>query len=293
MIHDILRGAGRRLLGPTWFDSLVQFRRVPRTDPVLAAARQSRCVFVEPHFDDVAFSCGGILAALAEAGAPLDLITVFTAGPDAEASLSVLAREVHAQWAAEEPPYDLRRREARRIEERIDVRRKELGLQEVLYRDAALTAEDGLFQRGGEDEETVAHAVERRLAEAVGDDARTLFAPLGVGGHRDHRVVHAAVRALASRRPDWAVWYYEDFPYTLDVDALKERVRRLGPGLRPATVDVTATVDERVRLSAAYDSQVRAIFGTPGRLRKEILGYAGRVGTPRRPRERVWALSSP
>lgn len=64
-----------------------------------------------------------------------------------------------------------------------------------------------------------------------------------------------------------------------DADALKERVRTLGPSLEPATVDVTATTEKGIHLSAAYGSQVRAFFGTPGRLRDEMLEYvAGWAG---------------
>lgn len=289
MIRDTLRTVGRRLLGPTAFDAWAQFGRPPAPHARLQAARHTPCVFVEPHFDDVAFSCGGWLSVLAQGGSPVELVTVFTADPVPEAVVSPLADAVHAEWAATKTPYQQRRQEAASIGALVSVRQTSLALPEAIYRDPQLTTIEDLFRADDPPEmDPIYPDVLSALDESFSSQSRLIvFAPLGVGGHQDHRVVHAAVRALAARRPRWTVWYYEDFPYALDVAALKARVRQ-EPRLRPATVEIDDTLETRIRLAACYESQVRAIFGTPDRLRHEIEGYAGRVGTPSAPRERYW-----
>lgn len=279
-------------MGPTLFDSLAQFRRFPVRGPISAP---TRWVFVEPHYDDVAFSCGGTLAGRVRTGAPVELLTVFTADPAPDAPLSPLARTVHAEWTGGERPYEQRRREAAQVDALLLVQRTALDLPEVLYRMPHLTAIEEVLQPDETPEsDSFFASVYDALDKALGkEDVLTIVAPLGVGGHLDHLLVHAAIRALAAQRPGWTVWYYEDFPYTLDVPALKRRVRTLGSTYRPATVDIVDTLDARVRLSACYTSQVRAIFGTSDRLRSLISEYAGRVGTPARPRERVWTKTGP
>lgn len=292
MIRSLLRTTGRRLLGPSVFDSLVQFRRRPVRGPLGASDERARWVFVEPHYDDVAFSCGGMLAAVVRRGMPAEVLTVFTADPAPTAPLSPLAEAVHAEWGAGERPYEQRRREAGHMGTLLSLEQTTLDLPEALYRMPHLTSIDEVMRPQHAPEEDPSFAVVREaLEEALGhDEALTVVVPLGVGGHLDHLLVHAAIRALAADRPMWRVWYYEDFPYALDIPALKERVQALGAAFRPATVDIADTLDARVRLSAVYTSQVRAIFGTPDQLRSAISGYAGRVGTPRHPRERVWTV---
>ena len=131
--------------------------------------------------------------------------------------------------------------------------------------------------------------VETRLSHVLaGHEPTTVFAPLGVGTHPDHQVVHATVRTLAKQHPEWTVWYYEDFPYVLGPGALKARVRALDEPLRPVHVNVNDTFSLRAELAANYTSQVISIFGTPQRMRDEMVGYAGRVGTSQQLCERFW-----
>jgi LmbE family N-acetylglucosaminyl deacetylase len=52
-----------------------------------------------------------------------------------------------------------------------------------------------------------------------------LRAPLSVGGHIDHRIVHEAARAVAfARGPELSLSYYEDLPYALAPYSLARRL---------------------------------------------------------------------
>ena len=290
MIRSLLRGAGRRVFGPALFDALAQFRRLPLRAAVVEEAAHRRCVFIEPHFDDAIFSCGGVFAALAQKRSHVELVTVFTADPDPGQPLSPLAKQIHAGWKTERAPYEQRRKEGAEIENHPSVALSWLDIPEALYRNSKFDSFDQLMQQEGPPTADPAYqTVEARLEQIFSSEkSTTIFAPLGVGGHPDHRVVHAAVRTLARRRPNWTVWYYEDFPYVLDPRALKSRINAHPDRLRPTIVDVRATLDRRVQLGAGYASQVAGIFGTPERMRHEMVGYAGRVGTPTHPCERFW-----
>lgn len=291
MMRSVLRQVGRRMVGPTFYDALVQFGRWPLHTDVLAEARHSRCVFIEPHFDDVAFSCGGTLSALAQQGTALDLVTVCTADPDAGQPLSPLARRLHDEWGATHP-YVQRRGEGDQVRRRLHINLVWLGVAEALYRRPHCTAMHELLDGSMPPAADPAfQTVITRLGSVLPARGRvTIFAPLGIGGHQDHRLVHAAVRTLALQRPDWSVWYYEDVPYAFGTQSVKDRLQTLEGYTRPATVDISATIGDRIRLSRCYTSQVQAIFGSADDMQAALEGYAAQVGTPRRPRERFWRV---
>lgn len=299
-----LRQGLRSLLGPSIYDAAIQFGRFPSFTDLRGKALRSRCIFIEPHFDDVAFSCGGLLAELHSFGSRVDIVTVFTEGPSSEEALSPLAQRFHQEWKTEKNPYLKRREEAEAATRPLDAKIHWLGLREALYRDPTLTSLEDLLVPGRDPKrdssfqevlETLEQFFEEKLPErrscSPSNPTVLVFAPLGAGGHLDHTLVHESIRALTRKRPSIETWYYEDFPYVLDIDALKRRVGRLKGRWLTATVEVSSTIEDRVALSSRYSSQVKSIFQSKERLRERIRGYASYVGTPGRPRERFWKKS--
>lgn len=213
-----LYGDLRHICGPTTWDSLVHFRCLPAESTPEVDAQNRVCIFIEPHFDDVAFSCGGFLAKLArrrksQGGAPdLHLITVFARGPDAGTPLSSLAQNVHLDWGLSPPSFRRRRQEARSATAPLPLSEHELDFQDVLYRESYdLDALKDVRQPDATGTEVPCFPeLSRALRDAV-DNLRgaregepttrkvLIVAPFGVGGHLDHRVVHAAVRRYACR----------------------------------------------------------------------------------------------
>src|SRR5438876_1587513 len=55
-------------------------------------------VFVEPHFDDVALSCGGTVHALASRGERVLVVTVFAGNPGVGTRVTDFAAGQHARW---------------------------------------------------------------------------------------------------------------------------------------------------------------------------------------------------
>ncbi|MCA1664706.1 MAG: PIG-L family deacetylase, partial [Myxococcales bacterium] len=133
----------------------------------------AQLLYVSPHADDVAFSAAAQLARDVAAGARATLLTLFEP-PEAErrAEDEAFARAagvelVRGQW----PDAIVRRRR---------------------YRSPAQ-----LFAPMRGDEAALVEAVRATLQARVEAGARRVVAPLGVGGHVDHQVAHAACRALA------------------------------------------------------------------------------------------------
>src|SRR5512147_2981800 len=55
-------------------------------------------VYLSPHLDDAALSCGGAIARYSESEARVLVTTICTAAPPPEASFSSFASELHHKW---------------------------------------------------------------------------------------------------------------------------------------------------------------------------------------------------
>jgi len=283
----------RRLIGFAAFDSLYQYRQWPVWEDPLKDAQEGPAVFVEPHYDDVVFSCGGTVSALRAAGQDLHLVSVFTGAPSGP--LSPLAEKVHETWEEDgaSHPYELRRREAAQIVRDIGVQHHELDLPEVIYRDGPFRQIGDIFDPTVPvDRDPLIPVLADALAPILDRiQPAVLFLPSGIGFHYDHRVVRAAWQRLSGRSGDApAVWWYEDFPYVTNPSHFVRYRMHVEPPRGFALVDVTDTFEDRVRWAAMYDQQCRALFGTPDKLRTRMYTYSARVGTPDRPHERFWTL---
>src|SRR5262249_39116820 len=60
--------------------------------------RQYRHIYLQPHFDDAALSCGGAAALQAATGQRPLLITVFGGPPQGDGKLSQFATQQHQRW---------------------------------------------------------------------------------------------------------------------------------------------------------------------------------------------------
>ena len=118
-------------------------------------------------------------------------------------------------------------------------------------------------------------------SRAARESAR-IVAPLGVGGHVDHRIV----RAAAERAFGPALLYYEEFPYIVWKLFALRRAGISGRSWRAAAASRSRPRTSRARIAAiaCYASQVTPLFRHPGADRAPASGgmSAGRGG------ERLW-----
>lgn len=246
-------------------------------------------LFLSPHFDDVALSCGGTVARLAAAGASVGIVTVFGGDPPPDMPLTPYAAEHLPQWGV------------RSVAEAFATRRME---------DAAATATlgaslhtlpfvDGAFRgdhyRSWDKLRARLHPAEaalpRRIADAllasglVGSET-LITGPLAIGWHVDHQAVFAAMHDLAKH--GYRIRGYEDYPYA--ADEADYAARMAAPELARATpeiIEITSWLETKIRALACYPSQLPSLFrDTP--MAEAVRVYGAHVAGGAGVAERFW-----
>jgi hypothetical protein len=93
---------------------------------------------------------------------------------------------------------------------------------------------------GGHPSDAECHEALRRAVEDLGHrtKARDVYAPLGVGGNVDHRLLHEAAAHAFPVGPGQNVFFFEDRPYALVPGAVRLRLGQLAVRLPPAITDI-------------------------------------------------------
>ncbi|MEO8196008.1 MAG: PIG-L family deacetylase [Thermoanaerobaculia bacterium] len=249
-----------------------------------------RWLYLSPHLDDVALSCGGQIAAAARAGVSVDIVTIFAGdepGPDLPPA-SPLVQQIYDLWRL--PPGEVmasRRREDTAACSVLSARATHWELQEAIHRyepgqNAALYPSlERLFGVVDPREEGLVAALAERFAALTGvAEGTRIAAPLGVGGHVDHRIV----RAAAERAFGAALLYYEEFPYVVWKLWALWRAGIYGRSWKALRQPV-APEDVAVRIAAiaCYASQVNPLFRSPEGIGRLVQRHVRRARG-----ERLW-----
>ena len=223
-------------------------------------------LFLSPHLDDVAFSCGAFAAVLRDRGWRTVLATVFTRSV-VRAEGFALACQLDKGLGAEVDYMALRRDEDRDAAGILGFAEcLHLGLEEAPHRGydspaalfGAVRADDRAWQAVAE----LAAGLARGAAPAL------VLAPQGLGGHVDHLQMARAVRegVLAP------VWWYRDTPYAIrhgDAPCPAPLA-----GLGGIAVAADAGLERKVAAACAYRSQVGFQFGGDAGTAAALLGFA-------------------
>lgn len=243
-------------------------------------------VYLSPHFDDAVLSCGGAIARASDAGADSLVMTTFGgAMPDGFVPGS-LVRSLHARSGVLTNLVAERRREDEVALRLLGASGTFLDYPVASYRvlpDGRAPDSRALWRDLNPDDERLVWAILADVAPRIAAEA-TIHAPIGLGGHVDHRIVRRVGQALADqgRRVVW----YEDLPYAARSSrrVLADTTANLSPVLRLLSSDQLA---RKVRAVAAYSTQVRLIWGWQFLMAWELRRYARRVGGGT-PAEREW-----
>ena len=171
-------------------------------------------VYLAPHLDDAALSCGGLVWEQIQSGQKVSIWTV-CAGLVPERPLSPFAQELHARWKTG-PEAVLHRREEDRLAcDRLGVTLYYFDIPDCIYRFRRLPdGEVPLIQgeadlQGAEPENDLIIDLAFSLKQSLPAGVRVVC-PMALGDHIDHRLTRAA--AVLS---GLAVYYYPDYPYVL------------------------------------------------------------------------------
>ncbi|GIW04566.1 MAG: GlcNAc-PI de-N-acetylase [Thermomicrobiales bacterium] len=261
--------------------------------------RPSRHIFLSPHYDDIPLSCGGTVALLTGAGAVAEIVVIFGAAPPPGQDLSPFAQELHARWGVSAQDVVTRRRaEEEAAAAILGASVRTLDFPDAIYRGHRYTDEATLMGETAPDE----HDLPERIVAAIGERANISspgeirwYAPLGIGGHVDHRLAFRAGAHLAAAGAD--VWLYEDLPYALRAGAIERRLAEGADALSPVgVVLISANWERKLNAIMRYRSQLASVFqgitGDPNRrdIGQALIRYARAVGQGE-PGERYWRLT--
>jgi LmbE family N-acetylglucosaminyl deacetylase len=252
-------------------------------DSVEAIAKRYRHVYLEPHFDDVALSCGGTLAAQSARGESALVVTIFAAEPTEATPETTFVVEHHAKWGGSEDPIGERRREQVEALDLLGADWLALPYLDAIYRGGQYLSDDDLFGRVKPgDGPLVAQlgATLAALAARVAIAETRWYVPLAIGNHVDHQLALIASASLAER------WGYEDFPYAAKAGAAPSESIGAQPG---ASVPIGPWLERKIDAIARYRTQVPVLFGDEQRMREAVRAFALRRGGGS-PAEQLWRL---
>ncbi len=275
-----------------------------------ALTRPERHVFLSPHYDDIALSCGGTAALLAQHGLTPEIRVACGAEPDPATPMTHFATDQHRRWGfAAGQVIQERRREEAAAATLLGATSSCLSFPDAIYRGTAYHSDAQLFGKVAAADAALPAAIVTEFQDASDDKATTrYYVPLGAGNHVDHQLCFAAGLDLAAN--GWDVWFYEDLPYALIPGAVETRLDQLAatwaaiapPALQAARlapvarVNIMDTWQTKLAAILAYPSQVAGIFravspeGEIEAIEAAMLDYAMRAGDGF-PAEQMWHLT--
>jgi LmbE family N-acetylglucosaminyl deacetylase len=234
-------------------------------------------VYLSPHLDDAALSCGGLIWQQVQAGDPVQVWTVF-AGEPPPGPLSLFAQVLHKRWGfTHECAVAERRREDIRAMQVLGASIQHFAVPDAVYRRHPKTNEvlyhtwDDVINGIAPGEEYLVDRLVIDLARLLPASA-TLMVPLTLGNHIDHLLTRVAAEQL--HRP---IRYYLDFPY---VEEYAGEIPSLVPEgyqrkIHPITARGLAFWQDSV---AAYASQLSSFWNDEGEMREAIVRHCEKFG---------------
>jgi LmbE family N-acetylglucosaminyl deacetylase len=227
-------------------------------------------VYLSPHFDDAAYSCGGLIWEQTRAGERVEIWTV-CAGAPPPGQLSPFAAAIHARWGTGPQAVRERREEDQEACQILGASPRLFDIPDCIYRflpdgSPLIVNNEDLFSASLEREAGLVDGLAAQLRSRLPARAQ-LVAPLTLGNHVDHRLVRAAAQALGV-----PLRYYADFPYAAREDPDLER--HLRPGWRAWERPITAAgLEAWQRAVAAYRSQASTFWVDDAALRADMEQY--------------------
>jgi LmbE family N-acetylglucosaminyl deacetylase len=240
-------------------------------------------IYLSPHLDDAALSCGGQIAQRTRSGQRVLIVTVMAGDPQQDVENEYI-RSLHERWALGRDAAAQRRSEDIAACAVLGADFLHWPLPDCIYR---LHPVDGRpLYVSDDDIFGDVHPAEQPLVEQIVAWLKTLpahgrcYAPLTVGHHVDHLLVtEAAQRAFGA-----ALYFYEDYPYAQQPGKLSAVLDAAPTPWTPTVVSLTE-VDLAAKIEAilAFRSQLSTFFTDRADLERQVRGYAASVGG-----ERLW-----
>ncbi len=244
-------------------------------------------IYLSPHLDDAALSCGGQIWADTAVSQSSLVVTVMAGDPPQETH-SEYVDSLHERWnlaAGGAAAAAARRQEDMAACRVLGSDYWHWDVPDCIYRHHAVTGDPfyvsdaAIFGDIHPQEMGLVEQLARLIAALPAHER--LVVPLSAGHHVDHQLVRLA--AERSARPDRLV-YYEDYPYVRDEAALAAVIPAGTGDWQAQVVPLTAAaVASKIEAIAAFQSQLSTFFNGRADLAAQITNYGQKVGG-----ERLW-----
>jgi LmbE family N-acetylglucosaminyl deacetylase len=228
-------------------------------------------IYLSPHFDDVALSCGGLVWEQAQAGDTVSIWTV-CAGSAPDGELSPIAKELHMRWKTDQDATSQRRLEDFQSCQRLGASYLHFTLPDCIYRHNPQTGEfmyasaesiTGQLQSADTYNLTFLGKEIKRSIQAQA----TLVCPLSLGNHVDHQLTRLATEGLG-----YSLWYYQDYPYVLSSMDMLKHMEQEGWETHCFPISLQGLVAWQDSI-AAYTSQISTFWIDVLELRQAVSEY--------------------
>ena len=215
-------------------------------------------IYLSPHLDDVALSCGGLVWEQVHGGEEASLWTI-CAGDPPDDLFSPFADSLHARWGTGREASAIRRAEDLCSCAVLGAKARHFSIPDCIYRRSAKTgtalydSEQAIFGPVQPEEAVLVRRLARQIAQAFKTGAN-LVCPLALGGHIDHRLVRSAAEMASC-----SLWYYADYPYVLKEAPPTSFLRQPGCETKLFPISKTALAAWEASV-AAHTSQISTFW---------------------------------
>ncbi len=171
-------------------------------------------IYISPHFDDVALSCGGLVWEQSRAGNEVSIWTI-CAGKPQQLVYTSIVKELHARWKSGDQAVDMRKQEDIKSCQSLNASYHHFDVPDCIYRlDGKSNPLYSTDERlSGPIDPYDAFIIDRLAEELVGliPPEAQIVCPLAIGNHIDHQLTRQIIQKTGK-----AAWFYADYPYVLE-----------------------------------------------------------------------------
>jgi LmbE family N-acetylglucosaminyl deacetylase len=230
-----------------------------------------RWIYLSPHFDDVALSCGGLVWEQVQAGSAVIIWTV-CAGSAPVGKLSPFAKELHIRWKVNEDATTQRRIEDLNSCRRMGATWQHFNLPDCIYRQDPRSGEymyssEASLNGTLHPADTFTSVSLQQEIKSFQSSDTVLVSPLGLGNHVDHQLTRQVAEGQG-----YSTWYYADYPYVLRCKEKLDEMQQEGwvSQVFPISPDGLVAWQDSI---AAHGSQISTFWKGEPEMRLAVLEY--------------------
>jgi LmbE family N-acetylglucosaminyl deacetylase len=248
-------------------------------------------LFLSPHADDAALSCGAQIATLTRNGERVIIFTVMAGDLPIGFQPTDFTRSLHERWnLTDETVIEARRAEDTSAAKMLGAEIKFGPYADAVYRinpkdDSPLYPDGEAIFGEVQPDDPVREAKRAAVIQAImtlfeltNDDS--VHVPLGIGHHVDHQIVRDMGKAIAQWRPNIPLYFYDEYPYSLKgQNVIKAAANELEVDLARTLRQVDdAAIDAKIAAIGCYKSQISTFWDKPNKMAREVRAFVKQVG---------------